>query len=328
MEPAYITAYKSGALRKLAEKTRAMLARCEICPRRCKVNRLKGEKGFCRTGTNAIVYSYMSHRGEEPPISGEKGSGTVFFANCNMACCYCQNFQFSQQGQGRGLTAHELSCLMIELQENGCHNINLVSPTHVMPQIISALEIAAGRGLKIPLVYNTGGYELPEMIGLLDGIVDVYLPDMRYADAEAALAYSHAVDYPKFNQAAVREMYRQVGLACFDEQEMIERGVIVRHLVLPENISGTEKIMKFLAEEISPDIHVSLMSQYFPCYRALECKELSRRISREEFEAAQAQMEKYGLHNGWTQEAGGLQRFAGTNIKPSFPDDTKNHGGM
>jgi putative pyruvate formate lyase activating enzyme len=306
-------------LHHAAEKANKLLEECALCPRKCGVNRLKEEKGFCRIGSKAVVYSYMAHHGEEPPISGENGSGTIFFSNCTMACCYCQNFKFSQEnGQGRGLNSAELASLMLELQENGCHNINFVTPTHVMPQIISALEIAAGRRLKIPLVYNTSGYELPEMIALLDGIVDVYLPDMRYADPAMAVKYSQAPDYPRHNQAAVKEMHRQTGVAVINDRNIIERGVIIRHLVLPENISGTGTIMKFLAEEISPETYVSLMSQYFPCHRAAEFTKLNRRITVEEFEAAQAEMEKYGLHNGWTQESGGLQRFAGTNIKPSF----------
>lgn len=321
MEPSYLRIYKTGKLGKVAEHAAGLLADCGICPHRCGVNRLKEEKGVCRTGSKAVVYSYMAHHGEEPPISGEKGSGTIFFANCNMACCYCQNFQFSQTGQGREVTADELASLMLELQANGCHNINLVTPTHVMPQILSALCIAAGKGLNVPLVYNSSGYELPEMIYLLDDIIDIYLPDMRYSDPDMALKYSRARDYPLYNQASVREMQRQTGDPVFNEQTIMERGLIVRHLVLPGNISGTGQVMKFLAEEISVDTYVSLMSQYFPCNKAKEFPELDRKISLEEFNEAQKEMETCGLHNGWTQEAGGLPRFAGTNIKPSFGTD-------
>ncbi|MGE5307670.1 MAG: radical SAM protein [Deltaproteobacteria bacterium] len=305
-------------LHKAAAKAVKMLEKCEICPRRCGVNRLKDERGFCRTGSKAIVYSYMAHHGEEPPVSGEKGSGTVFFSNCNMSCCYCQNFQFSQTGQGRELSDEELASLMLELQKNGCHNINFVTPTHVIPQILSALEIAAGRGLKVPLVYNTGGYELPEMIELLEGIIDVYLPDMRYSDPAMALKYSGARDYPTYNRPSVKEMHRQVGIAQMDDTGIIKQGLIVRHLVLPNNIAGTAEVMKFLAKEVSTETYVSLMSQYFPCHLASKFPGLERRPTKEEFEAAEIAMETAGLHNGWTQESGGLARFAGTNIKPSF----------
>ncbi len=320
METSYCRTFKTGKLPKVAEHAAAILEKCSLCPHRCGVNRLKEEKGVCRTGSKAVVYSYMAHLGEEPPISGEKGSGTIFFANCNLACCYCQNFRFSQTGEGREVTAEELAGLMLELQGKGCHNINLVTPTHVMPQILAAVAIAAGKGLTVPLVYNTGGYELPEIIYLLDGTVDIYLPDMRYADPAHALKYSKAPDYPKYNRGAVSEMYRQVGEAQFDEEGIMQRGMIVRHLVLPGNISGTADTMKFLAEEVSAETYVSLMSQYFPCHKSAEFPELDRKISLEEFEAAQREMERHGLHNGWTQESGGLQRFAGTNIKPSFPN--------
>lgn len=321
MEAAYIKTYKSGRLAEIAKQARAMLSSCSLCPRKCAVDRLADKRGFCRTGSKAVVYSYLPHHGEEPPISGERGSGTIFFANCTLACCYCQNFAFSQAaGQGREVTDEELSVIMLKLQADNCHNINLVTPTHVMPQVLAALEIAAGKGLTIPIVYNTSGYELPEMIKLLDGIVDIYLPDMRYGDPAMSRKYSQAPDYPIFNQAAVREMHRQAGNVSFDADGIMERGLIVRHLVLPNDISGTSAIMRFLAEEISPETHVSLMSQYFPCHNAGNFKELNRRITQEEFEAAQQAMETYGLHNGWTQEAGGLPRFAGTNIKPSFDE--------
>jgi putative pyruvate formate lyase activating enzyme len=322
MQPSYIKTYQSGKLATIAAMANTLLEKCALCPRKCGVNRLKEEYGFCRTGSKAVVYSYMAHHGEEPPISGTNGSGTIFFSNCTMACCYCQNSHFSQKtgqgGQGKALDAGELASLMLELQEKGCHNINFVTPTHVMPQILSALEIAAGGGLKIPLVYNTSGYELPEMVYLLDCIIDVYLPDMRYSDPAMSLKYSQAPDYPRYNQAAVKEMQRQTGNTVFNDQDVIERGVIIRHLVLPENISGTGTIMKFLAEQVSPETYISLMSQYFPCHNAQDFKELNRRLTQEEFAAAQSEMDKYGLHNGWTQESGGLDRFAGTNIKPSF----------
>jgi putative pyruvate formate lyase activating enzyme len=317
MRPSYLHAYENGLLDTVIEKSVSLLESCAICPHKCKVNRLKDIKGICHTGRLAEIYSYMAHHGEEPPVSGTKGSGTIFFAHCNLKCVYCQNFEFSQKiGQGRGYSGQEMAKIMLELQERGCHNINLVSPTHVMPQILEALKIAIPMGLNIPLVYNTGGYELPEVIKLLDGIVDIYLPDMRYADPAMSLKFSSAPDYPKYNQASVKEMHRQAGLAQIDDQGIIEKGVIVRHLVLPVGISGTEHIMKFLAQEVSVHTYISLMSQYMPYHKACDFSELSRRISSQEYQEAQDSMDKYSLHNGWTQDSGGLERFAGVNIKP------------
>lgn len=319
MLPSYIKTWETGKLKETAELAVSMLASCEICPRKCKVNRLKDRQGFCKTGRLAEVYSFFAHHGEEPPISGENGSGTIFFSHCNMACLYCQNYEFSQiEGPGKPMAASELAKVMLELQGKGCHNINLVSPTHVIPQILEALLIAVPEGLKIPLVYNTGGYESAETIKLLEGIVDIYLPDMRYADPALSKQYSCAPDYPKHNREAVKEMHRQVGIASMNEQGIMEKGVIVRHLVLPENISGTDRIMKFLAEEISPETYISLMSQYTPYYKALETPRINRRVTVEEYEKAQDIMEACGLANGWTQDAGGLEHFAGIHIKPMF----------
>ena len=259
----------------------------------------------------------MPHHGEEPPISGTQGSGTIFFSHCNMNCVYCQNYEFSQKGEGREVGFEELADMMVQLQDMGCHNINLVSPTHIMPQILKSLSLAITKGLKIPLVYNTGGYELSEIIGLLDKIVDIYLPDMRYADSEIAIKYSSAPNYPQFNRPAVREMHRQVGIAKMDDNGIIKKGLVIRHLVLPENISGTQKIMEFIATELSKDTCISLMSQYFPCFKAVDFPQIRRRITYAEYQEAQEIMHKYGLYNGWIQESGGLGRFAGTNIKPS-----------
>ncbi len=317
MYPAYLESYNNGALSRVVEKTFKMLESCCICPQKCKANRLIGQKGFCNTGLKPKVYSFMAHYGEEPPISGENGSGTIFFSFCNMACVYCQNYEFSQLGQGREIDFEELAQIMLELQSLGCHNINLVTPTHVMPQILKALIIAIPEGLKIPLVHNTGGYELAHTIKLLEGIVDIYLPDMRYADSGVSAKYSSAPDYPKYNREAVKEMHRQVGTVKLDKHGIIQRGMIIRHLVLPNDISGTEKIMGFIANELSKETYISLMSQYLPYYKAKQFKELSRRITCEEYEKAKEIMEKYGLSNGWIQESYGLERFAGVNIKPS-----------
>ncbi|HAJ56206.1 MAG TPA: radical SAM protein [Candidatus Omnitrophica bacterium] len=313
--PSYIDAFKSGGLHKKAETALSMLESCAICPRKCGINRLKDEKGFCRTGRNALVCSYFAHHGEEPAISGTKGSGTIFFSRCNLKCLYCQNYDFSQLEEGRKAGASELAGYMLELQELGCHNINFVTPTHVMPQILEALILAVRDGLHIPLVYNTSGYELPEMIRLLDGIIDIYLPDMRYADNAHAARYSLAPDYPEFNQRSVKEMFDQVGIAKFDENDIIERGLIIRHLVLPQDLSSTEQICAFIAKKLSPQVYISLMSQYQPCFEAESNPPLDRRITREEYARAVSSLKKYGLENGWVQESHGLERFAGTNIK-------------
>lgn len=258
----------------------------------------------------------MCHHGEEPPVSGTKGSGTIFFSHCNMGCVYCQNYEFSQLGKGREYEFKELAQIMLSLQESGCHNINLVTPTHVLPQILKALELAIAKGLKIPLVYNTSGYELTETIRLLDGIVDIYLADMRYADNAISQKLSLAPDYPRYNQEAIREMHRQVGVVDFDKEGIIRRGLIIRHLVLPNKASGTDKIMQFIAKDISADTYISLMSQYLPYYKAKGYPEISRRLKNSEYEGAKKILEQCNLLNGWIQESYGSERFAGVNIKP------------
>ena len=279
-----------------------LLESCRVCPRECGVNRLKNEKnGFCRSGLKPIVSSVSPHHGEEPPLSGARGSGTIFFANCNLKCVYCQNYPISQMGNGTERTIGELACQMLSLQEQGCHNLNLVTPTHFMPQILKALGIAKERGFSLPIVYNTSGYESLEALRLLDGIVDIYLPDMRYAGDAVALKYSSAPHYPEISRAAIKEMYRQVGNLALDESGVARRGLIIRHLVLPGELSGTEAVMKFLAGEVSKDLFISLMSQYFPAHRAWEFKEIDRRITPEEYEDACRIMLKYGLENGWIQ---------------------------
>jgi putative pyruvate formate lyase activating enzyme len=290
-------------LQNRIEAAYKLLESCRVCPRECGVNRLKNDKlGFCRSGLNPVVSSASPHHGEEPPLSGTKGSGTVFFANCNLKCAYCQNYPISQMGHGTERAPAELACQMLWLQEQGCHNLNLVTPTHFVPQILKALGIAKERGFNLPVVYNTSGYDSVEALRLLDGVVDIYLPDMRYSDNRAALQYSIAPHYAEVNRAAVKEMYRQVGNLAVDENGIAQRGLIIRHLVLPGGLSGTEGIMKFLAEEISKDVYISLMSQYFPAYRATTMKELSRRITAEEYDEAYDIKMSYGLKNGWVQE--------------------------
>ncbi len=290
-------------LKTRIEAAYSLLESCRVCPRECGVNRLKNEKlGFCRSGLNPVVSSASPHQGEEPPLSGTRGSGTIFFANCNLRCVYCQNYPISQMGNGAERTPAELACQMLWLQEQGCHNLNLVTPTHFMPQILKALAIARQRDFSLPLVFNTSGYESVEALSLLDGIVDIYMPDMRYADNAAGIRYSAAPHYPEINRAAVKEMYRQVGNLVLGDDGLASRGLIIRHLVLPGGASGTESIMKFLSEEISKDVYISLMSQYFPAYKANAIKELSRKVTAEEYEEAYQAMQKYGLENGWVQE--------------------------
>jgi putative pyruvate formate lyase activating enzyme len=290
-------------LQERIESAYHLLENCRVCPRECGVNRLKNDKiGFCRSGLNPVISSASPHHGEEPPLSGSNGSGTIFFANCNLRCVYCQNYPISQMGNGAERTIGELACQMLSLQEQGCHNLNLVTPTHFMPQFLKALGIARERGFNLPIVYNTSGYDSVEALRLLEGIVDIYLPDMRYADDTTARRYSAADHYPEINRTAVKEMYRQVGNLVVDERGIAKRGLIIRHLILPNRLSGTGAIMKFLSEEISKDVYISLMSQYFPAYKANGFTELSRRITAEESEEAYRIMQKYGLENGWVQE--------------------------
>jgi putative pyruvate formate lyase activating enzyme len=297
-----ISAISETELQKRVEAAYKLLESCRVCPRECGVNRLKNDKiGFCRSGLNPVISSVSPHHGEEPPLSGTKGSGTIFLTNCNLRCAYCQNYPISQLGNGVERTPGELACQMIWLQEQGCHNLNLVTPTHFMPQILKAFGIARERGFILPIVYNTSGYESLETLRLLDGIVDIYLPDMRYSDDAVARTYSVAPHYPEINRTAIKEMFRQVGNMVLDEDGIAMRGLIIRHLVLPNGLSGTEGIMKFLADDVSKDVYVSLMSQYFPAYKAHEIKELSRRITSDEYEEAYHIMQKYGLENGWIQ---------------------------
>jgi putative pyruvate formate lyase activating enzyme len=285
------------------EEAYRLLESCRVCPRECGINRLQDDRlGFCRSGLNPVIASVSAHHGEEPPISGTRGSGTVFFANCNLRCIYCQNYPISQMGNGTERTPGELACQMLWLQEQGCHNVNLVTPTHFVPQILKAVSLAKERGFTLPIVYNTSGYDSVEALRLLDGLVDIYMPDMRYADNAVALRYSVAPHYVEINRAAVMEMYRQVGNLVMDGRGIALRGLLVRHLVLPGGLSGTESIMKFLAEEISRDVYISLMSQYFPAFKSGEHPEINRRITESEYDEAYEIRTRYGLRNGWVQE--------------------------
>ncbi|MGB8707409.1 MAG: radical SAM protein [Dehalococcoidia bacterium] len=280
---AYLELYHSGKLAERVEAARALLKNCRLCPRHCGINRLVNEKGQCYTGKLAVISSYGPHFGEEAPLVGTCGSGTIFFTNCNLKCLFCQNYSISQLGDGNEITKEELAKIMVTLQDKGCHNINLVSPTHVVPQILEALEIAINLGLRLPLVYNSGGYDASETLEILDGIVDIYMPDMKYDDEKTAEELSGIKNYPSINRTALKEMYRQVGDLRLNEDGIAVRGILIRHLVLPNELAGTKEIMKFIAEEISPNSYVNVMSQYHPCYKAFSIRQLNRSLSKQEF---------------------------------------------
>ena len=284
--PSYLTLLASGELEKRIKSAQSLLSQCMLCPWKCGVDRIAGELGECQTGSTARIYSYMPHHGEERPLRGRYGSGTIFFSGCNMHCQFCQNAEISQKNYGMLVSVDKISAMMLKLQARGCHNINLVSPIHVIPLILDALLIAAQKGLRLPLVYNTGGYDAINTLKLLDGIVDIYMPDMKYADAEIAKKYSLIPDYPNHNQKAVKEMHLQVGDLTLDNNGIAVRGLLVRHLVLPNNISGTKAVMDFLSRNISTNTYVNIMDQYRPEYHARQFPELFHRTSVDEFQAA------------------------------------------
>ncbi|RPF46975.1 putative pyruvate formate lyase activating enzyme [Thermodesulfitimonas autotrophica] len=286
---AFTAAYRRLGPEELRRRVAAAYRRlksCDLCPRRCGVNRLKGERGACRGGREAVVSSYGPHFGEEAPLVGTRGSGTIFFAYCTLHCVFCQNYELSHHGEGEPVSVTRLARMMLALELMGCHNINLVSPTHFVPQILAALAKAAAEGLNLPIVYNTGGYESLETLKLLDGIIDIYMPDFKYTDPESAAKYSGARDYPQVVKEALKEMQRQVGDLTLNEQGVALRGLLVRHLVLPENLAGTKEVVAFLAREVSPRCFINVMAQYYPAYRAREFPPLNRRITPAEYEAA------------------------------------------
>jgi putative pyruvate formate lyase activating enzyme len=294
MPACYLALYESGELQARVERALAMLRECRLCPRSCGVDRTADKWGRCRTGRKAIVSSVGPHFGEEEPLVGRGGSGTIFLASCNLACIFCQNFDISHLGHGRPVDAAFLARAMLALQDEGCENINFVTPTHVMPQLLEALPEAIEKGLTVPLVWNCGGYEAPAALALLGGIVDIYMPDVKYADAEAARRLSGIEDYPAHAFAAVREMHRQVGDLRLDERGIATRGLLVRHLVLPHNLAGTPQVMEFLAS-ISPNTYVNVMAQYRPCHRAYEEAKLTRGLTREEYHEAVEAARRAGL---------------------------------
>jgi len=305
LQPSYLSLYKSSELEKRAERLWRRLVSCDICPRECNADRLKGKTGFCRSGWQPIVASVCDHHGEEPVLSGRRGSGTIFFGNCNLRCCYCQNHQISQNRKAQKANetdCHTLARYMLHLQDDlGCHNINFVSPSHFVPQIVKALLEAIPMGLKIPLVYNTNGYDSLKTLGELDGIIDIYLPDLKYASDNRARKYSRARAYVLHSRNAIKEMYRQVGELVVDENGVARRGLIVRHLILPNGIAGSRKSLAWLAKEVSPKVTVSLMSQYHPMHKAYKYDLLSRPIRPSEYEEALKAMEEAGLEAGWAQ---------------------------
>ena len=282
--PAYLALFKSGKLDKRVEVAYHRLQACDICPRRCGVNRRTGEMGECRTGEQAVVASAGPHFGEEAPLVGRGGSGTIFFTWCNLHCQYCQNDSISQSGEGHPATPQEIAGVMLALEREGCHNINFVSPSHVVPQILHATLIAARQGLHIPLIYNSGGYDSLETLALLEGVFDIYMPDMKYADP-AVGTYSQVENYPAVNQAAVREMHRQVGDLLLDERGIALRGLLVRHLVLPQRLAGTAQTVRFLAD-LSKNTYLNVMAQYRPCYHAYDLPPLNRPITSAEYQEA------------------------------------------
>ena len=294
-EPAYIKTAKSGALYEKVKRSWEILENCALCPRMCGIDRISGETGICKTGKSAMVSSFNAHFGEEAPLVGRNGSGTIFFTHCNLMCCFCQNFDISHEGLGSAVNDEELAAIMIAIQNEGCHNINLVTPSHVVPQFLSALEKAIDAGLTIPIVYNSGGYDRIETLRLLDGVVDIYMPDFKFWDPAVAEATCDAPDYPDVARAAMQEMHRQVGDLKIDADGIAKSGLLVRHLVLPENLAGTRHIMKFIHDKISPDTYVNIMAQYRPCGMAHKIKGLGRRITADEFNEALKAAQEEGI---------------------------------
>ncbi len=294
-QPTYLRLLRTGDLKKRAEFLQNQLYACNLCPRNCGVNRIEGEVGVCGVGKNAWVSSYGPHFGEEDPLRGWQGSGTIFFSGCNLNCLYCQNSNISQNVSGEEVSEEVLAEIMLELQSRGSHNINLVSPTHVCSQIVQALNIAAQRGLNIPIVYNSGGYDSVQTLKSLDGIVDIYMPDMKYSEPEISERLSGVSDYPSVNQIAVKEMFRQVGDLVISTRGIAERGLLVRHLVLPGGLAGSKTILKFIAKEISQNTYLNIMDQYRPAYLVGRHSEINRRITSDEYQAVVKEALRLGL---------------------------------
>lgn len=299
--PAYLILHGRGELHKRVSALHELLKDCRLCPRQCRVNRLQGERGFCRAGSELMISSAFPHFGEEAPLVGTGGSGTIFLTHCNLRCIFCQNHDISHLGQGEAVTSQQMAAYMVALQQRGCHNINFVTPTHYVPQIISALPYAIDRGLRIPLVYNCGSYESLEVIELLDGIIDIYMPDVKWADSRVAAKYAQAPDYPAVVKEVLKAMHRQVGDLHISKEGLAERGLLIRHLVMPEGLAGTRELMHYMAAELSPHSYVNIMSQYRPEYRAGEFPELNRRITHAEYREAINAAREEGLYRGFPE---------------------------
>jgi len=297
--PAYLGLRERGELEGRIEALNKILKSCTLCPRQCQVDRLNGETGYCQAGNDLRLSSVFPHYGEEPPLVGRHGSGTIFLTHCNLRCVFCQNYEISHLGRGERVAIGQMSRHMVRLQEIGCHNINFVTPTQYTPQIIAALPQAIELGLRVPLVYNCGGYESLEVIRLLDGVVDIYMPDTKFSSSEVAKRFCNAPDYPDVVKSILREMHRQVGDLTMDSRGVAERGLLIRHLVMPHGLAGTEDIMRFIAKELSPHSYVNVMAQYRPVYRAAGFPDLNRSLTMEEFGEALEIARKYGLHRGF-----------------------------
>lgn len=280
------------------------LENCMLCPHKCNINRKQAKVGRCKSSNNIKIALYSTHNFEEPCISGENGSGTIFFSNCNLNCVFCQNYEISQLGKGKGISVDNLADIFLAQQEKGVENINLVTPTSYVLQIMEAIKIARNKGLRIPIVYNTNGYENVETIKMLNGYVDVYLPDLKYAENELAKEFSKVDNYFEIATEAIKEMVRQVGVPKFDERGMIKKGVIIRHLVLPNNIENSKKVLKWIVGNLPKEIYISIMAQYFPTYKAKEIKELNRKLTKQEWEEIETYIDELDIENGYVQELG------------------------
>jgi putative pyruvate formate lyase activating enzyme len=294
------------AIKEKINRLNKLLSRCTLCPHRCRVDRISGEKGFCGAGKDMIISTAMPHHGEEPPISGTGGSGTIFFSHCNMRCCYCQNYQISQERDGYAISPKDLAEKMVMLKDHGVHNINLVSPSIWLPGILKTLKIARKSGMGLPIVYNTGGYDDPAIIKMLEGIIDIYMPDMRYSDSKIAEKYSSVDDYVKYNRESIIEMFRQVGPLRLNKDGIAQKGLLVRLLVMPGNISGIKDTLDFIKDKISLEVYLSIMAQYHPSYKAQDFPELSRRITAQEYRDVLEYAASLGFKHGWTQDHEGL----------------------
>jgi putative pyruvate formate lyase activating enzyme len=298
----YNVLYESGDLLQRIREAYRRLAACDLCPHDCGVNRIKGELGICGAGLKPKIASANVHRGEEPPISGTNGSGTIFLSGCSLTCVFCQNFPISQFNNGEEITTRELAVRMLKLQRQGVHNINFITPTHYLPQIMAALWLAIPDGFSLPVVWNTSGFENVDTLRLLDGVVDIYLPDMKYSDDCLAVEISSVSGYRDINRSAVHEMLRQVGHLSVDDKGIARNGLIIRHLVLPEHAAGTRETLKWIQENLGTETHISLMRQYFPAHKALAITGLDRKINDDEYEQTAEWLDEFGLENGWVQD--------------------------